>query len=215
MKSIKRLVAVVIACVAFTLPAAAQFNFGIKAGAKINQLPDIENLGAYEIDEACTGFTGGVMGEFTLPIVGLGIDASIMYSYEPIKGETVIGDKETTFANHYLDIPINLKYKLILPAVERFVAPYVFTGPNISFALSKDIPESISSYFVQNPVEFAWNLGIGLELFNHLQIGASYGWGLNKYIDNSGILDGTEVDKYISNGNFRKNCWTITAAYVF
>lgn len=214
MKSIKRLIAVVIACVAIAVPASAQFSFGVKLGTKINELPDVENLGAFDLDDECAGFTGGVMGEFMLPIVGLGIDASVMYSYEPIKGE-VFGDMETTFANHYLDIPINLKYKLTLPAVEKIVAPYIFTGPNFSFALSKDIPDTIDKYFVQNPVEVAWNLGIGVELFNHLQIGASYGWGLNKYIDKYEILDGTEFDKYISNGNYRKDCWTITAAYLF
>ena len=137
MKSIKRFVAVVIACVAIAVPASAQFSFGIKAGAKINEIP--ENIGAFEFDD-CAGFTGGVMGEFTLPIVGLGIDASLMYSYEPLSGELELGKKETFFtgANHYLDIPINLKYKLSIPAIEKFVAPYVFTGPNFSFMLSKE-----------------------------------------------------------------------------
>ena len=213
MKSIKRFVAVVIACVAIAVPASAQFSFGIKAGAKINEIP--ENIGAFEFDD-CAGFTGGVMGEFTLPIVGLGIDASLMYSYEPLSGELELGKKETFFtgANHYLDIPINLKYKLSIPAIEKFVAPYVFTGPNFSFMLSKEAPESFDQYFTQNPVEVAWNLGIGLELFDHLQIGASYGWGLNKYITDYEILDGIVSDKYISDGN-RKNCWTITAAYLF
>ena len=136
MKSIKRFVAVVIACVAIAVPASAQFSFGIKAGAKINEIP--ENIGTFEFDD-CAGFTGGVMGEFTLPIVGLGIDASLMYSYEPLSGERELGQKETFFtgANHYLDIPINLKYKLSIPAIEKFVAPYVFTGPNFSFMLSK------------------------------------------------------------------------------
>ncbi|MBR5332391.1 MAG: PorT family protein [Muribaculaceae bacterium] len=214
MKSIKRFVAVVIVCVAIALPASAQFSFGIKAGAKINEIP--ENIGAFEFDD-CAGFTGGIMGEFTFPIVGLGVDASVMYSYEPISAEREYGKKETSYtgANHYLDIPINLKYKLLIPAVEEFVAPYVFTGPNFSFMLSKDT-QSFDQYFTQNPVEVAWNLGIGLELFNHLQIGASYGWGLNKYITDYEILDGNVADanRYISNGN-RKNCWTITAAYLF
>lgn len=214
MKSTKRFIAIVIACVAFAIPTSAQFNWGIKIGTKINELPDIERLGVYEIDDESAGFMGGVMGEFTLPVVGLGIDASVLYSYDPIKGET-FGDKEVTFANHYLDVPINLKYKISIPTVEKIVAPYVFTGPNISFALSRDIPESIKEYFVQNTVETTWNLGIGLELFEHLQVGASYGWGLNKYIDKYEILGDTEIDKYISNGNYRKDCWTITATYIF
>ena len=217
MKSIKRLFAVAIACVAIAVPASAQFNWGIKAGAKINEFP--ENIGDFEFDD-CAGFTGGVMGEFMLPIVGLGIDASLMYIYEPIEGDVeMLGQKETFFsgANHYIEIPVNLKYKLSLPAVEKIVAPYVFTGPSVSFMLSNDIPDSFETYFKQNPVEVAWNLGIGVELFDHLQVGASYGWGLNKYIKGAneiadGVLGGME--QYISDGN-RKNSWTITAAYLF
>lgn len=219
MKSIKRLVAVLVASVAIAAPASAQFSWGIKAGAKINEIP--ETIGAFEFDD-CAGFTGGIMGEFMLPIVGLGVDASVMYIYEPIEGEIETSDKKETFfsgANHYLEIPINLKYKLVLPAVEKIIAPYVFTGPSFSFMLGKDAPESFDTYFTQNPIEMAWNLGIGVELFDCVQVGASYGWGLNKYIkDANEITDGAVVEdsysKYISNGN-RKNCWTITAAYIF
>ena len=213
MKSIKRLFAVAIACVAIAVPASAQFSFGIKAGAKINEIP--ENISVFEFDD-CAGFTGGVMAEVMLPIVGLGVDASLMYSYEPISAESEFGQRETFFtgANHYLEIPINLKYKLSIPAIEKFVAPYVFTGPNFSFMLSKDAPESFDQYFSQNPVEIAWNLGIGVELFDHLQVGASYGWGLNKYISDYQILDGYIPGQYISDGN-RKNSWTITAAWLF
>lgn len=221
MKSIKRIIAVLVACVAIVAPASAQFSFGIKAGAKINQIP--ETVSGFEWDD-CSGFTGGVMGEFMFPIIGLGVDASLMYVYAPLKTDFEVMDKdiaEVNSYNHYLEIPINLKYKLSIPAVEKIVAPYIFTGPSFAFLLSgKSLDGTVMSYFEQNPVDIAWNLGIGIELFNHLQIGASYGWGLSntyKKVQNYGIIDQNNVyGKYINDlEGVKKNCWTITAAYTF
>lgn len=217
MKSIKRLVAVIVACVAIAVPASAQFAFGIKAGAKINQIP--ETVSGFEWDD-CSGFTGGVMGEFMFPIIGLGVDASLMYVYAPMKTELEVFDKEIAEVNsynHYLEIPINLKYKLSIPAVEKIVAPYIFTGPSFSFLLSGNSFSGTNlSCLEQNPVDIAWNLGIGVELFNHLQIGASYGWGLSNTYKKGVIDQNNVVGKYIADlEGVKKNCWTITAAYTF
>ena len=219
MKSIKRIVAVAIACIAIAVPASAQLAFGLKAGAKINDLKfnkeilDVSNR---------AGFTGGLMAEFNIPVLGLGLDASLMYVYAPANEEypKIESWSDLTgldFSSSYLEIPINLKYKLSLPALGNVVTPYAFTGPSFSFLLNtSDMDGTISQYFERNRVDVAWNLGLGVELFNHLQVGASYGWGMNKLLNNveeySGVL-GEEYLKYLGEG--KKNCWTVTAAYIF
>ena len=218
MKSIKRIIAVVIACVAIAVPASAQLSFGIKAGAKINDLKF--NKEVLDVSNRA-GFTGGLMVEYTLPVLGLGVDASLMYVYTPANGEYPkiegIGDiADIDFSSSYLEIPINIKYKLSLPALGNVVTPYAFTGPSFSFLLNtSDLTDGLSKYFERNRVDIAWNLGVGVELFNHLQIGASYGWGMNKLLNTvdgySGILG--ENVKYLGEG--KKNCWTVTAAYLF
>lgn len=217
MKSIKRIMAVVVACVAIAVPASAQLAFGIKAGAKINDLKfDSEVL---DVSNRA-GFTGGVMAEFTLPVLGIGVDASLMYVYSPVNGEypeiAGISDlADIDFSGSYLEIPINLKYKLSLPALGKVVTPYAFTGPSFSFLLNtKDLTGDMAKYFERNTVDVAWNLGVGVELFSHLQVGASYGWGMNKILKKVGeYAPDYDYSKYMGNG--KKNCWTVTAAYLF
>ena len=47
--------------------------------------------------------------------------------------------------------------------------------------------------------------GGGVELFSHLQVAATYGWGLSKSSSND-----SGVALYGKN-----RCWTVTAAYLF
>jgi hypothetical protein len=54
-----------------------------------------------------------------------------------------------------------------------------------------------------------WNLGIGVEIMSHVQIGASYGFGITEYAKYVN-LDGQNFDS-----NIKNNYWTITAAYLF
>ena len=66
------------------IPAAAQFNWGIKAGANFAETPT--NLG--DLKAAAKGETGwfvGPMAKVTLPIVGLGIEANLLYSQNDIE----------------------------------------------------------------------------------------------------------------------------------
>ena len=52
----------------------------------------------------------------------------------------------------------------------------------------------------------AWNFGVGVQLFQHLQIGASYVLGITKavkYVQDAAGIDG------------KNNYWTVTAAWLF
>ena len=128
--------------VAFALPADAQIRFGVKAGLAINDLKFNKEL---VNSSNRKGFTGGVMAEFTVPVIGLGMDASLMYarrSFEIAQPnepgfsssyETMV----TTDNRDYLSIPINLKYKVNFPVVSKIIVPFVTTGPDFSILLSK------------------------------------------------------------------------------
>jgi hypothetical protein len=56
----------------------------------------------------------------------------------------------------------------------------------------------------------AWNVGLGVELFSHLQVGASYGFGINNVINKYEVL-GINAEPIKANNNY----WTISAAYLF
>lgn len=209
-KSTKLMVALAL-IVAFTASASAQFRFGVKAGLNVNKLHLNEKT--FDKDNGC-GFTGGVMVEFTVPVIGVGIDGSVMYTYMnntvdlPVSagdfGTGVKNDLESTVGKHFIEIPINLKYKLTLPVIERILKPYVFTGPTFAFKLDKNTTEA----FKTKTCQMAWNVGLGIELLNHLQVGASYGFGMNNIADKYLGIDAQNL-------KVKNNYWTITAAYLF
>ena len=58
---------------AFATPATAQFKFGPRVGVAINQL----HFNSKAMEDVIStdnraGFTGGLMAEFTAPVIGLG-----------------------------------------------------------------------------------------------------------------------------------------------
>ncbi len=192
MKSFKKILVAIALIMAVAVPASAQFRFGIKAGATINKLSfDKEVLNS----DNRTGFTGGIMAEFTAPIIGIGMDASVLYANRSIE----FGDEHKT--RSYIDIPLNLKYKLGLPGIGKIVAPFVTTGPDFSFLCSK---KNIENSIKNKSFDFAWNFGLGVQLFNHLQVAANYGLGISNSVSGNDAM-------YDS----KNRTWTVTAAWLF
>ena len=177
MKKITRFFAVAVVAVAAMVaaaPAQAQFKFGIKAGAAINNLKfsSTEELVNSFAKENRAGFVGGVMIDFTVPVIGVGLDASVLYVHR----ETSIDDKDVPNPKRdYIDIPINFKYKLSLPVISAVLKPFVTTGPSFAFLASK---KEISDAWENKSVDVAWNFGFGVEVLSHVQVAASYGVGL-------------------------------------
>lgn len=201
MKNLKRIVIAAIMIVAFTVPASAQFAWGPKVGVNVNSLK-FDGSGLDSDNRA--GFTGGLMAEFMFPIVNLGVDASVMYVHRTTEiNSNGVGDD---YNKDYIEIPVNLKWKIGIPVVGNIVSPYIFTGPSFSFLTSK---KAIEDAYRQKAVDVAWNVGIGVQLLKKLQIGASYGFGLNNTLEAVGE-DGNWVDVKGKN-----RYWTVTAAWLF
>ena len=152
-----------------------------------------------------TGFTGGIQAELSLPL-GFAADASVMYVRRTLAGEfnSANGDGSSAeLGRDFINIPLNLKWKLGLPMVEKVFSPYIFTGPDFAFLLSKD--RSLIDDFKCRRAEIAWNFGLGIELVEHLQISACYGMGLTELKNMNSVPDLKGLN----------NNWTITAAYLF
>lgn len=191
---------VVALLVAFFIPASAQFKFGPRVGIEVNSLHFDKSV--FD-SENRAGFTGGLQAEFTVPIIGIGADLSVMYVHRTSEWKR---DNDLETAKDYIEIPLNLKYKLNLPAISKIIAPYVFTGPSIAIlASSKAVTELVEA----KKCDFAWNFGIGVELVKHLQVGASYGMGLTKALQYIGVAsDAADIEG-------KNRYWTITAAWLF
>lgn len=208
MKSIKTILLALVVLVA--VPASAQFRFGVRLGTEVSSMRLDKTV--FDNDNRA-GFTGGVMCEFTVPIIGLGFDLSAMYVHR-VSNSSVKTDNaddlalvnSSRFKNRdYIEIPLNLKYKLSLPLVSKILVPYITTGPSVSFLTSK---RAITEAYKNKSVDVAWNVGLGLQFFNHLQVSASYGFGLNKTIERVSSITTSPIDG-------KNNYWTVTAAWLF
>lgn len=202
MKKFRKILAIAVVMI-MALPASAQFKIGPRLGVAVNGLHFNEKM--FDKDNQA-GFTGGVQAEFTVPLIGVGGDISVMYVHRSSQWMEEQGYDTQTVKADYLDIPLNFKYKLSLPAISSIIAPYVFTGPDFSFRLSKQV---VSDVFSLNNFDVAWNFGLGIELIRHLQISASYGLGLTKALD---FVDKSHEGAGIEGKN---RYWTVTAAWLF
>lgn len=208
MKKTTRFFAVVmvaVAAIVAAVPSQAQFKFGLKAGAAINSLKfsNSEELKSSFSKDNRAGFVGGAMIEFTVPVIGLGFDLSALYVHRETKS---VDEDFDNIKRDYIDIPINLKYKLSIPVINKVVKPFVTTGPSFAFLTSK---KAIEDAYKNKSVDIAWNFGFGLELLSHVQVAASYGLGLTNTLKAVGVTDNSEK---ISGKN---RYWTVTAAYLF
>lgn len=185
MKIFKRIFVMAVMAVALALPASAQFRWGPRVGIAVNEMHF--NKDVFKTSNQ-TGFTGGLMAEFQVPIIGLCFDGSVMYARRNVKISEGVANRD------FIDIPINLKYKFNFPVISRIVVPYLTTGPNFSFLLNSEDGYKKST--------MAWSFGLGAQLISHLQIGASYNFGITKAVD---------ADDVYGKDRF----WTVSAAWLF
>ena len=198
MKNIVRISIILVLAVVANATAQAQVRFGFKAGVTINELKWDKDIVS---KDNRAGFTGGLMIEAGLPVVGLGIDASALYTHR----ENNLYLEETKLKRDYLDIPINVKYKLQIAVLSKIISPFVTTGPDFSLLLGDDDKGD----FKTRKWNTSWNVGFGAELFRKVQIHANYGIGLTKAFE----YLGKEVNSKPVKG--KDKYWTITAAYLF
>lgn len=200
MKKTLAILTVLLVTLSSSLTASAQFRFGLKAGVAINSLHFSSD--AFDADNRA-GFTGGAMIEFSVPVVGLGFDLSAMYVRR--NSQWMEANEITKDNRDYIDIPLNLKWKMNIPVVNNIVRPYLLTGPSFSFLTSK---RSAEDAWRNRKFDTSWNFGAGLELFTHLQVGASYSVGMTKALKAIGATGTSNIEGH-------NRYWTVTAAYLF
>lgn len=194
----KALVVCSLALLSF-IPASAQFSWGIRGGLNLvnNDITKVSKESAMDKD-SYTGFFFGPMAELQIPIIGIGIDAAVLYSQ---KGFEVSDDE--TMKNHSLAIPVSLKYSL---GLGNFAAVYFALGPQFDFRIGElekqfksgdDVKE-----FALDRSTWSINVGAGVKLINHIQAGVNYNIpvskeGAYKFTENptvGGAIDHKPVD---------------------
>lgn len=202
MKRITQISIIVAIVIAATATVQAQVRFGVKGGITLNELKWDKDIVS---KDNRAGFTAGLMMEIGMPVVGLGIDASVLYAHR--QDDMFLQDnyEEIKLKRDYLDIPLNVKYKIQVPVLCKIITPFVTTGPDFALMLG----DTDKGDFKTRKWNTSWNVGFGAELFRKVQIHANYGIGLTKAFE----YIGQHIDSTPIKG--KDKLWTITASYMF
>jgi hypothetical protein len=197
----KKFFAVVLMAVAFAMPSKAQVSFGIQAGLNMT---NISTEDAAASVKSRTGFFVGPTVKFSLPIVGLGIDASALYDQREGKA----GDE--TFKSQSIQVPINLRYGFGLGSLAEIFA---FAGPQFGFKLGGDKTWDQVAEWTLKSSNLSANVGIGATVAGHLQAKLNYNFALGK----TGDVDAWDAVKktYENVGNAKFSAWQISLAWFF
>ena len=182
---------------------SAQVRLGVKGGLNIASVHFSTDV--LQSDNV-TGFQIGPMIEGSLPLVGLGFDAAILYAQKGLETKTVSGEK-TSLKNDYIDVPVNLKWKLVLPVMKVYLAVGPYVGFRVGGNKIWELPGSMVDQVKTKSFSAGLNFGAGVELISHLQVGLNYGLGLT----NNYSMESLSLTK--SDGKNRG--WSVTAAILF
>lgn len=177
------------------LPMSAQLRFGVSGGMLMNKI----SVRGYTLDtKNSLGWYVGPTVEVGVPLTGLKFDASA--HFQRIKAECDAGD----FTINTLSLPLNLKYVIGLGGLAGI---YLAAGPQFDYVLnSKYRAYSIPAYTTREGVfskaQVSINVGAGVRLLRHLQLGASYNIP-TKWSNNLGFFE------------VRNNIWKVNMTVLF
>jgi opacity protein-like surface antigen len=202
----------IIATMMVTVTASSQteklLNFGLEAGMNFNSLSFSGDLKENFNSSNRLGFFVGPKLKVNLPLFGFGADVALLYS---MNGNNVSSESAVEKVSEnlsYFEIPLNLRYSFGLKAVSIYLA----TGPRYNLCLNSDA--SLKSMYENfngavSRSSWGWNVGAGLELFNHLQLGVTY----TIPISDNGQLTKDEFSNIFS--NYKQKTVKLRLAYYF
>lgn len=185
--------------------ANAQVKFGLKGGLNVTNM----SFSSEVIDkDNQTGFFVGPTLKFTIPVVGLGVDVAALYDQRDAK---IVGDDNSeTISQKSINVPINVRYNIGLGSLAGI---YVAAGPQFGFNVGDksfgDLTDG-SNYKLKDS-NFSVNLGAGVSLLSHLEIGFAYNIAIGK----TGDVTVKDAAGETLSTNSRNNAWQVSAAYYF
>ena len=163
------------------LQTQAQLDFGIAAGMNLSKANFKEPVGRNFSSSNRCGWYAGPKLEFTVPVIGIGVDASVQYSQRYVNGSDNASHAERTQTLKTIEIPINLRYQFGMPSL---VAGYIATGPQFGFNVGSktfsNFWDSADEYRIKNSI-LSWNIGVGLKVLKHVEVGVGYNIALSKF----------------------------------
>ena len=187
-------VLMVAACLLIALPSQAQIQFGVKGGLNVSKVSISKEV--FNSNNK-TGFFIGPTAEFTLPLLGIGVDVSALYNQFGIDTESGSTTKKR------IEIPVNLKCTIGFSSV---LGAYIAAGPQFGFNVGHRWFQDICEF---NKNSTSLNVGAGLKILGHVHVGANYNIGLK----DTGVM--VKQRNGDTRTNFDNNTWQISLAYMF
>lgn len=201
--------AVLAAALTLSANASAQVKFGLKGGINTSEVSISNDV--FKAENRL-GFFIGPTVKFTLPIVGLGVDASALYEKRESKVKTRTESGDVDLSQEQLAVPINVRYGFGLGETANI---FLFAGPQFAFNLGKKDKELIPKVadWSLKSSNFSVNLGVGCTLANHLQATLGYNIAVGKTGEIETVVD--TATKATSKIGGKTNTWRLGLAYFF
>jgi len=225
MKKISSILAVVI-CLFMAIPTQAQIKLGVKGGLNLANA-DFSGLESNFKTENMNGFFIGPMVDINIPIVGLGLDGSLLYAEKGTKFTNTSTSKDVTNKQKTIEVPVNLKYSIGLGSM---ASVFLAAGPNFSFDINSDnlttdlidiantTMQGTTPSINRKNAEVSVNIGGGVKLLNHLQLGINYSLPLTDSAkENFASGDLGQLAGVIDGSSFKSKTkiWQVSVAYIF
>lgn len=217
----KTLAILILAIVGMSAQTAnAQIKIGVVGGLNVTKV-DYKHLSSNYDSKNRAGWFIGPKVEAHLPIVGIGVDASLLYSQRGISTEesipTGVPDASVTTKKtsqfRTIEIPINLRYQF---GFSSLIAVYVATGPQFGFNVGDGSFSNVmgTKFKYKNSI-LSYNIGAGVKLLKHLEAGIGYNFPLTKFAKVTGTNDAASALLYDSKSSFKAGTFQLHVGYFF
>ena len=193
---------VLMAAMLVAIPAKAGVNFGIKGGYNITNF-SLSNLSDNVAKDNQQGFFIGPSLKIGIPVLPIGFEVAALYDQRDAKADG------TTISQKSINIPVNVRYELGLGDMAGI---YFAVGPQFGFNIGDKTFsfKNVSNDYKLKDSNLSLNLGAGVLLIKHVEIGFNYNIALGKTGEFE-VMDG--LTNVVGNG--KANAWQISAAYYF
>ncbi len=204
----KRILALMVLLSAITMTTQAQLvKFGIKGGLDLVSMSFNESV--FDTSNKAGWFVGPTVQVNLL--AGLGADIAAFYDQK-----TAEVNSETIKMKSIL-VPLNVRYKF---GLGKTVGIYVAAGPQFAFNVGDSEFKWTDKTSYQNTFQlkksnFSINLGAGVYLTKHLEVGFAYNIAMGKTADASWKQAWDATVATVKNDDTKAKSWQISAAYFF
>jgi len=204
------LLACLVAVLSAALPAYAQgISIGLKGGANLTNLNFSRDV--FSAKYRCGWFVGPTV-RISLPVTQIGFDIAALYEQREVKlNGSVVRQKSIV-------VPANLRLNF---GVTDHLGIYLAAGPQFGFNVGDNHfdlfdGETITSTFQLKKAAFSVNLGGGVFLTKHLEVGFAYNIALGKTGEASFRQTISDItDKATYSDESKAKTWNLSAAVYF